>query len=197
MRMQFLAKIAIAGLVMAYPFATMAGSNDWYAGIGLGQAENKQRLSKLGGPSFISSSVDNEDSSWKIFGGYRLWDEYVAVEVAYADLGTAKVSGTSGGSASTGTQEMETFIIGLAGRIPITDPLGVIINLGFSRNASKINSTVGATSTFEGATDFEFYYGGGLQYEFSDTIGARIGLEVFEVADYRVNLLSAGLIYRF
>lgn len=189
------AKIAIAGLLLAFPFT--ASSNDWYAGIGLGQAENKQRLSKLGGPSFISSSVDNEDSSWKIFGGYRLWDEYVAVEVAYADLGTTKVNGTSGGSASTGTQEMKTFIIGLVGRIPITDPLGVVINLGFSRNDSKINTTIGATSTFEGATDFEFYYGGGLQYEFSDSIGARIGLEVFEVADYRVNLLSAGLIYRF
>ncbi len=196
MRMQFLAKFAIAGLVMAYPLASTAASNDWYAGIGLGQAENKQRLSKLGGTGF-SGTVDNEDSSWKIFGGYRLWDEYVAVEVAYADLGTTKVSGTSSGSASTGTQEMETFIIGLVGRIPITDPLGVVINLGFSRNSSKINSTIGATSTFQGATDFEFYYGGGLQYEFSDTIGARIGLEVFEVADYRVNLLSAGLIYRF
>jgi opacity protein-like surface antigen len=193
--MQFIAKAALAGLILACPLT--ASAQDWYAGIGLGQAENKQRLSKLGGPSFISSSVDNEDSSWKIFGGYRLWDEFVAVEVAYADLGKTKVSGTSGGSASTGTQEMETFIIGLVGRIPITDPLGVVINLGFSRNSSKINSTIGATSTFEGATDFEFYYGGGLQYEITETIGARIGLEVFEVADYRVNLLSAGLIYRF
>ena len=193
MRMQFLAKIAIAGLVMAYPFASMA--NDWYAGIGLGQAENKQRLSAIGGTGF-TGTVDNEDSSWKLFGGYRLWDEYVAVELAYADLGTTKVTGTSSGSASTGTQEMKTYIIGLVGRIPITDPLGVVINLGFSRNDSKINSTIGATSTFRGANDFEFYYGGGLQYEFSDSIGVRAGLEVFEVADYRVNLLSAGLIYR-
>ncbi len=195
MRMQFLAKVALAGAILACTFT--ASAQDWYAGIGLGQAENKQRLSKLGGPSFISSSVDNEDSSWKIFGGYRLWDEYVAVEVAYADLGKTTVSGTSGGSASTGTQEMETFIIGLAGRIPITDPLGVIINLGFSRNSSKINTTIGTTSTFEGATDFEFYYGGALQYEFSETIGVRAGFEAFEMADYRVNLLSAGLIYRF
>ena len=194
MRMQFIAKGALAGLILACPLA--ASAQDWYAGIGLGQAENKQRLSKLGGPSF-SGTVDNEDSSWKIFGGYRLWDEYVAVEVAYADLGKTTVTGTSGGSASTGTQEMETFIIGLVGRIPITDPLGVIINLGFSRNSSKINSTIGTTSTFEGATDFEFYYGGALQYEFSETIGVRAGLEVFEMADYRVNLLSAGLIYRF
>ena len=194
MRMQFIAKAALAGLILACPLG--ASAQDWYAGIGLGQAENKQRLSKLGGPSF-SGTVDNEDSSWKIFGGYRLWDEYVAVEVAYADLGKTTVTGTSGGSASTGTQEMETFIIGLVGRIPITDPLGVIINLGFSRNSSKINSTIGTTSTFEGATDFEFYYGGALQYEFSETIGVRAGLEVFEMADYRVNLLSAGLIYRF
>jgi len=192
--MQFLAKAALAGLILACPLT--ASAQDWYAGIGLGQSENKQRLSKLGGPGFIGD-VDNEESSWKIFGGYRLWDEFVAVEVSYADLGTTKVTGTSAGSASTGTQEIYAFTIGLVGRIPITDPLGVVINLGFSRNSSKINSTIGGTSTFEGATDFEFYYGGGLQYEITETIGVRAGLEVFEIADYRVNLLSAGLLYRF
>jgi len=192
--MQFLAKAALAGLILACPLT--ASAQDWYAGIGLGQSENKQRLSKLGGPGFIGD-VDNEDSSWKIFGGYRLWDEFVAVEVSYADLGKTKVAGTSGGSASTGEQEIDTFTVGLVGRIPITDPLGVIIQLGFSRNDSKMTTTIGGTSTFEGATDFEFYYGGGLQYEITETIGARIGLEVFEIADYRVNLLSAGVLYRF
>lgn len=197
MRMQYIAKLAMAGFMLACSFvATAADTKNWYVGVGLGEAENKQRLSKLGGAGF-SGTVDNEDSSWKVFGGYRLWDEYVAVELSYVDLGTTKVTGTSGGSASTGTQEMEAFTIGLAGRIPIAKSMGAIVNLGFSRNSSKINSTIGATSTFEGATDFEFYYGGALQFEFSDTIGARVGLEVFEVADYRVNLLSAGLIYRF
>jgi opacity protein-like surface antigen len=192
--MQFLAKAALAGLILACPLT--ASAQDWYAGIGLGQAENKQRLSKLGGPNFVGN-VDNEDSSWKVFGGYRLWDEFVAVEVSYADLGTTKVEGTSGGSASTGVQEIDTFTIGVVGRIPITDPLGVIIHLGFSRNDSKLTSTIGGTSTFAGATDFEFYYGGGLQYEITKTIGVRAELEVFEIADYRVNLLSAGLLYRF
>lgn len=194
MRMQFIAKAALAGLILACPL--VASAQDWYAGIGLGQAENKQRLSKLGGTGF-SGTVDNEDSSWKIFGGYRLWDEFVAVEVSYADLGETKVEGTSGGSTSVGTQEMDTFIIGLVGRIPITDPLGVVIQLGFSRNDSKLVSTIGGTSTVYEAADFEFYYGAGLQYEITETIGVRAGLEVFEIADYRVNLLSAGLIYRF
>jgi opacity protein-like surface antigen len=192
--MQFLAKAALAGLILACPLT--ASAQDWYAGIGFGQSENKQRLGKLGGPNFVGD-VDNEDSSWKVFGGYRLWDEFVAVEVSYADLGTTKVEGTSGGSASTGVQEIDTFTIGVVGRIPITDPLGVIIHLGFSRNDSKLTSTIGGTSTFAGATDFEFYYGGGLQYEITETIGIRAELEVFEIADYRVNLLSAGLIYRF
>lgn len=195
MRMQHIAKLAMAGLLLACPFT--AYSQDWYVGVGAGQAENKQRLSKLGGTNFSYGTVDNEDSSWKIFGGYRLWDEYIAVELSYVDLGTTKVTGTSSGSASSGTQEIKAATIGLAGRIPIMDSLGVIINLGFSRNSSRLNSTVGSNTTFEGATDFEFYYGGGLQFEFSDTIGARAGLEVFEIADYRVNLLSAGLIYRF
>lgn len=194
MRMQFLAKAALAGLILACPLT--ASAQDWYAGIGLGQSENKQRLSKLGGPNFVGN-VDNEDSSWKVFGGYRLWDEYVAVELSYADLGKTKVEGTSGGSASTGEQEIETFTIGLVGRIPITDPLGVIIHLGFSRNDSKLTTNIGGTGAYESANDFEFYYGGGLQYEITETIGIRAELEIFEIADYRVNLLSAGLLYRF
>lgn len=194
MRMQFLAKIAVAGLIMVYPFASMA--NDWYAGIGLGQAENKIRQSKIVGTSF-SGTIDNEDSGWKIFGGYRLWDEYVAVEVSYVDLGTTKATGTSSGSAFTGTHELETFTVGLTGRIPITDPLGVIIHLGVSRNSSKLSTTTGSTGTFAGATDTEFYAGAGLQYEFSDTIGARIEFEQFLVDAYKVNLLTAGIIYRF
>jgi opacity protein-like surface antigen len=189
--MQFFAKAALAGLILACPLT--ASAQDWYAGIGFGQSENKQRLSKLGGPGFVGD-VDNEDSSWKVFGGYRLWDEFVAVELSYADLGKTTVTGTSGGSASTGEQEIDTFTIGLVGRIPITDPLGVIIHLGFSRNNSKMTTT---TSGYESATDFEFYYGGGLQYEITETIGIRAELEVFEIADYRVNLLSAGLLYRF
>ena len=191
MRMQFLAKAALAGLILACPLT--ASAQDWYAGIGFGQSENKQRLTKLGGPNFVGD-VDNEDSSWKVFGGYRLWDEFVAVEVSYIDLGKTKVEGTSNGTPSTGEQEIDAFTIGLVGRIPITDPLGVIIHLGFSRNDSKLTTT---TSGFEGATDFEFYYGGGLQYEITETIGIRAELEVFEIADYRVNLLSAGLLYRF
>jgi opacity protein-like surface antigen len=192
--MQFLAKAALAGLILACPLT--ASAQDWYAGIGFGQSENKQRLSKLGGPGFVGD-VDNEDSSWKVFGGYRLWDEFVAVELSYADLGKTTVTGTSGGSASTGEQEIDTFTIGLVGRIPITDPLGVFIHLGFSRNDADIETNVGGTSAHEGPTDFEFYYGGGLQYEITNTIGIRAELEVFEIADYRVNVLSAGLLYRF
>lgn len=194
MRMQFLAKAALAGLILASPLA--ASAQDWYAGIGFGQSENKQRLGKLGGPNFVGD-VDNEQSSWKVFGGYRLWDEFVAVEVSYADLGTTKVTGTSNGTPSTGEQEIYAFTIGLVGRIPITDPLGAIIHLGFSRNSSKLTSTIGGTSTFEGANDFEFYYGAGLQYEITETIGVRAEFERFEIFEYSVNLLSAGLLYRF
>lgn len=194
MRMQFIAKAALAGLILACPFA--ASAQDWYAGISLGQAENKTRQAKISGPSF-SGTIDNEDSGWKIFGGYRLWDEYVAVEVSYVDLGTTTATGTSSGSAYTGTHELETFTLGLTGRIPITDPLGVIIHLGVSRNESKLTTTTGSTGTFAGATDTEFFAGLGLQYEFSDTIGARIELEQFVVDAYKVNFLSAGIIYRF
>ena len=194
MRMQFIAKIAIAGLVMAYPFASMA--DDWYAGIGFGKSENKTRPANLG-VTDSTSSLDNEDSSWKVFGGYRLWDEYVAVEVSYADLGKTEVSGTTGGSAASGVQEITTFTIGLTGYVPIVDTFGAIIHLGFSRNDSKTTATVGGVGTFSGATDFEGYYGAGLQYDFSKQFGVRAEWERFSVNGAYVNLPSAGVYYRF
>lgn len=196
MRMQFLARVAIAGLAMALPYTVnAASSDDWYAGVSAGKSENKTPAGRLGVTSV--SSLDNEDSAVKVFGGYRLWDEFVAVEVSYADLGKTELSGTTGASSSSATQEIKTFTIGLAGYIPVFRPVGAVIHLGFSRNDSKVDTIVGGTGNFQGATDFEFYWGAGLQFDITKQFGARVELERFSVNGADVNLRSAGVYYRF
>lgn len=191
---QYLAKATIVGLVMALPY-TVNAAEDWYAGVGFGTSENKTPFQKYGMTSV--SSLDNEDSSWKVFGGYRLWDQYVAIEASYIDLGTTTASGSAGGSAASATQKIETFTIGAAGYIPIIDPFGVVIHIGFSRNDSRTDTTVGGVGSLSGATDFEFYWGAGLQFDFSKQFGARAELERFSVNGSDVNLPSASIYYRF
>ena len=196
MRMQYFAKAVIAFLAMALSFAANAASDNWYAGIGFGQSENKTPAAEIGGTGF-TGSVDNEDSSWMVFGGYRLWDQYIAAEVSYIDLGKTTVSGTTGGSASSGSEEIKTYTIGLTGYIPIVDPFGAIIHLGFSRNDAKTETVIGGSSTSSSASDFEFYWGLGLQFDFSKNFGARLEFENFSVSHANVNLGSAGVYYRF
>lgn len=193
MRMQYIARAAIASVAMTLSIAAnAASSDDWYAGINLGQSENKTRVAKIAGTGF-TGSLDNEDSSWKVYGGYRLWDQYVAVEVSYADLGKT----TASGSTSSGTQEIKAFTIGVLGYIPIVDPFGAIIHLGFSRNDSRTETVTGSTGTFSGATDFEFYWGAGLQYDFAKNFGIRAEIERFSIDGADVNLRTAGVYYRF
>ncbi|BAV32482.1 flagellar motor protein MotB [Sulfuricaulis limicola] len=193
MRMQYIARAAIACVAMTLSFAaTAASSDDWYAGVGFGQSENKTRVAKIAGTGF-TGSLDNEDSSWKAFGGYRLWDQYVAVEASYIDLGKT----TASSSTLSGTQEIKAFTIGVVGYIPIVDPFGAIIHLGFSRNDSRTETVTGSTGTFSGATDFEFYWGAGLQFDITKNIGVRAELERFSVNGGDVNLRSAGVYYRF
>ena len=197
MRMQFLARAVIAGLAMTLPYTVnAASSDDWYAGLGFGRSENKTPPDSRYNVRTLSS-LDNEDSTVKVFGGYRLWDEYVAVEVSYADLGKFEARGTTSGSPAVATQEIKTFTMGLVGYIPVIKSAGAIIHLGFSRNASKVNTTIGSTNSFQGATDFEFYWGAGLQFDITKQFGARVELERFSVNGGDVNLPSAGVYYRF
>ncbi|MBI3571166.1 MAG: hypothetical protein HY082_08695, partial [Gammaproteobacteria bacterium] len=74
---------------------------------------------------------------------------------------------------------------------------GVVLHLGFSRNDSKTTKITSGTGTFSGATDFEFYWGAGLQYDFAKNFAARVELERFSINNGDVNLKTAGLLYRF
>ncbi len=196
MRMQYLAKVAIASLTMILPFAVNAGDYDYYAGISFGKSENNTAAAKIGiagGGTNFTGSLDNKDSAWKVVFGYPLWDQYVAVEVSYIDLGKTHADTAT----STGTEEIKTFTFGAAGYIPVVSKLGAILHIGFSRNDSKITNITSGTGTFSGATDFEFYWGAGLQYDFAKNFAARVELERFSVRNWDVNLRTAGLLYRF
>ena len=57
----------------------------------MGKSENKTPQTRIAGTGF-NGSLDNEDSAWKVVFGYPLWDQYVAAEVSYIDLGKTELS---------------------------------------------------------------------------------------------------------
>ena len=102
---KILAVATFASLCAAQP-ALAADKNGFYIGADFANANydvDQDTLDDVSGALFdaldfsvvsADSEVDDSDSSWSVFAGYRFMD-YWAVEGAYVDLGTAgyKASG--------------------------------------------------------------------------------------------------------
>lgn len=78
--------LAILGLASAMIFAGSASAQEagWYVGASLGQAQVDVDCSG-------TTSCDDKDSTWKIFGGYQI-NRNFSVEVGYSDLGAVTAS---------------------------------------------------------------------------------------------------------
>ena len=101
-------------VILAIPaHAAMAGSTDWYAGMGAGQAHYHDWASnadisgvldaygtELGITGFDgsrSSDADDRDTGFRLFGGYS-FSPYIAAELSYLDMGEADARGRLSGT---------------------------------------------------------------------------------------------------
>ena len=195
LRLAFIA-VVTTGL-MAIPAMTHA--MDWYGGLGYGQSGHEATGGDLLGSGF-SGSVDGNDSGWKALAGMALWDKYVAAEFGYVNLGKASAKGTKSGSAVTATSEGKGYTAAIAGLIPFGDRFGLVLKIG-AIGAQVFVATTGATApTSRHSSDLSPFAGIGVQYDFSKKMGVRFEAERYNMASLGspyVNLLSAGLIYRF
>jgi OmpA-OmpF porin, OOP family len=110
---------AIIGLASAMAFAGPALSQDtgFYAGIHIGQASAKDGCE---GADVLGVSCDDEDTAWKILGGYQ-FNKNFAVEFGYTDL--VEVSG--GGAVGNFSTEATAFELVAVGMMPLADRFSV------------------------------------------------------------------------
>lgn len=146
-----------------------------------------------------TSTCDDSDTAWKIFGGLEV-NEYIAMEVGYADLGEAKFSGTPSGTAEVNGMTMQVI-----GTLAINPSLAVIGRGGMNFLNLEKNGTIAGTPTNnEGDTDVAWSLGLGAQYNLSKSVGLRAEWErYFKVGDedttgeIDIDLISASLVYTF
>jgi len=218
-----------AALCAAQP-ALAADKNGFYVGADFANANYDvdqgaldfyaEGLYNLGGLDVVTadSELDDSDSSWSIFAGYRFMD-YFAVEGGYMDLGTAgyKASGevTDGevvvDSSVAGDISSSGFALSGLGILPIGESFEAFARLGFYFGDTDIDFNVtfpevaGANETFsetEGET--EFLWGIGGAYNFNDALAVRLEYsQVMDVGDeelsgeYNVDRLSLGVTWTF
>ena len=141
-----------------------------------------------------ASSCDDTDTAWRVFGGLEV-NEYISMEVGYADLGKAEISG-----ATSGTAEANGMTFQVVGNFALNPSFSLIGRGGMN----ILNLEVNAPGYNEGDTDVAWSLGLGAQYNFTKSLGLRVEWErYFKVGDedttgdVDIDLLSAGLVYKF
>lgn len=207
-------KKIIALSLLAATSAAFAQGSGFYVGGSVGQSNTKFKTDdfSLSSP-FVDESKDRSDTAWKLFAGYN-YNQYLGVEVGYADLGAPKYkyTGVNGvvGSGEIKAEETSWFAAA-KGTLPINDQFNVFGKLGFTRNHLKASGDITITapvsvsiSGSESKTKASVLYGVGAQYNVTKQIGIRLEYENFgkfgneeDTGRTKVDLWSAGVTYTF
>lgn len=192
---------AVAAMASALSLSTPATAGFFdltlapYLGGSLGQATSD--ISCTAG-----TSCDDTGNAWKIFGGLEV-NEYISMEVGYADMGEAKYTGTL-----TGTREVNGLTMQVVGTLALNEKFTLIGKGGFGILHTDVqgNAALAGTSLNQEDTDLEWMLGLGAQYNFTPSVGLRLEWErYFEVGspdatstgEADIDLITAGLVFKF
>lgn len=190
-------------------FAANAG---WYIGASGGGTKAKDAPSasevdaELALLGFTSrSSVDDTDTGWKIFGGYKFNPNF-AIEGNYADLGELSIKSivTAPSSATINTSwEAKTWALSAVGIVPLAYKFDIFGKVGFQYwDVDYKRSAPARASESDNGTDLT--YGIGADYNFTDRFALRAEWELYQnigdsnkTGESDVEMWSAGLQFSF
>lgn len=180
--------------------SAVAAEAGGYFGASIGETDAGLGVSDFNDGSIISGDVDDSDTGWKLFGGYR-FNENVALEGGLYNLGEVTFNGTSNGAGFlfaagpvSADVEADGFFAAVVGTIPF-NKFSVFGQIGFhSWDADvKLTDSSGSFSGDDDGTDP--LYGVGVAYHPNDRVTIRGALEVFtEILEEDIELLSISVL---
>lgn len=205
------------------PVAAHAG---WYVGAGAGQSsfdddaittsELADEVATIGDIDNVSVDVDDSDTGFKVFGGYR-FNDFVALEAAYVDLGSieASISGDGtfdGGEGSepfsfsgSASADVKGYGVNAIVGYPVLGLVNVFASVGAFRWESDASGSITATDGIDSETysasasddGIDIKYGVGARMTFLDHLGVQVEWENYDVGSSDVDLLSASVSWEF
>ncbi len=204
MRIRLLPLIFILGLSLVaspiYMSSAVAAEAGGYFGASIGETDAGLSVSdfNLDG-SITSGDVDDSDTGWKAFGGYR-FNENVALEGGLYNLGEVTFDGTSSGGfffpagPVSADFEADGFFASVVGTIPF-NKFSIFGQIGFHRWDADFKVTISGVSGFDDDDGTDPLYGLGVAYHPNDRITIRGALEVFtEILEEDIDLLSISVL---
>lgn len=203
----------VVALLVALPVMAQAGDfNPWYAGVQLGRARTdmssadvNQRLDALG--YGVSARVeDSSRTAWSVFGGWRASSHFGA-QLGYSHLGTVDtafagevvdVQAFLRDSSHLQPRSASGFDLNLTGRYPLGKGVEVAAQVGaFAWNADYTVSTTRGDFLKRKDNGIDLTYGAGLQYGLDNGLAFTAGWTRYKVDSESIDLLGAGLQYRW
>jgi OOP family OmpA-OmpF porin len=205
--------ICLASLATLGSTLTFAQNTEhFYGGIGLGQSQSKINNDRINntligtGATTTSLTHDNEDASYKVFGGYQINPNF-AVEAGYFSLGEFGFKSTTNPTGTLdGRFKIEGLNADLVGTMPVNDQLSLIGRLGVhnarARDTFRGTGAVVVNNTNPETTETNYKAGFGFAYKFSDSMSLRGELERYRVNDAagskgNINVASLSLVFPF
>ncbi len=169
---------------MLWQGAAVAAGPEMYAGLGVGQSmidvsgSDLDALAAADGLA-TTTTVDDNDTAWKIFGGYRV-TENIAVEAGYMDYGTITadsiVTAPVAGSIDIDL-DITAWHFDVVGILPLNDQFEMFARLGLAIwDVDGSYSAVAGGLGFSGSTDddgSDFHLGLGASYALMDNFSLR------------------------
>jgi OOP family OmpA-OmpF porin len=175
--------LVAAGFAVSVPAHAQTQNPGWYAGGSLGQMEAE-------GDCPGGWSCDRNDTSFKIFGGYRI-NRNFAAEAFYADWGKIKVSR----GVVNATGELSSLGLAALGILPVGQQFELFGKLGLARTEQKATGSAPGVSLTNRDTGSELILGVGGAFNFTRNLALRAEWE--RLNDSEANVLSLGLQYKF
>jgi OOP family OmpA-OmpF porin len=166
------------------PFAGLSP----YVGIGAGQSDFdvSNRDWGLGGVD------DDTDTAWRVFAGVRLF-QFIGAELGYIDFG--RTTGELGGKAKA--KGVDLVALGVLPFVVGSHEFDAFVKAGgYWWDANISGTTLG--SDLDGGNDFDYTYGAGVQYHFSN-FGVRAEWQRYNDTFGRVDtdVMMGSVMFRF
>lgn len=200
MNVRLISTILVLGIsVTSIPLAS-AAERGGYFGISVGETDAGLSVSDFNDGGVTSGSVDDSDTGWKLFGGFR-FSENLAIEGGLFNLGEVTFDGVSNGTGilfAAGPVSLDTEVDGLFVAVVGTirfNKVGLFGKGGLHMWDADLD-LVDSDGSFSASDDeTDPMYGIGVEFEASDKIAVRGAFEVFtDILDQDVDLLSIGVL---
>ena len=209
--------VLVAALLMVN-FLAEADERAWYiGGAAFGRVVVDRNVSDFDDGSITSGRVDDKDSGWKLFGGYR-YNRYLAVEFGRTSLNndlddTTTFTGQSDGTGSKYAAGKVTvdidkpcaLYLAAVGRLPMPlgpapydDRLALIGKIGITAWKAT-ETTIDSNGRVEKDKDGTNLIAGlGVEYKWPNGFALRSEMEFYkDIVDEQYEFYSLGLTYDF